>query len=214
MKDDIRLFYDLTAERTAAEWYDNQVLEPLIRRFVAYLPERPLILDLGCGPGHESMRLHRHGAEVVGIDFSPECIRIARERCPECRFELFDFRRLDERWGKFHGIFAAGSLIHIGYDELPDLLVRLASVTKPGGYLMALLLEGEGIIEEKSSLQIGDRVLNRIVYGYSRERFQKMARGAKFEFSADCSAGDLFPGENWRAYLFRHLHEPGENELN
>ncbi|EGW39307.1 class I SAM-dependent methyltransferase [Desulfosporosinus sp. OT] len=90
MENEIKLFYDLTAERTAEEWYKEDILKPTIRDFVSLLPERPRILDLGCGPGHESMRLASVGANVLGIDFSEECINIARKRCPQCQFDVLD----------------------------------------------------------------------------------------------------------------------------
>jgi len=45
-----------------------------IQEFVSLLPHNPRVLDLGCGPENESMRLHYAGADVLGIDFSKECI--------------------------------------------------------------------------------------------------------------------------------------------
>ena len=101
MEDNTKRFYDLTAEQTADEWYENDILMPTILDFLSLLPERPKILDLGCGPGYESMRLASVGAEVIGVDFSPECIRVAKERCPQCRFVLVDFRHLDRSFGEF-----------------------------------------------------------------------------------------------------------------
>jgi SAM-dependent methyltransferase len=38
------------------------------------------VLDAGCGPGVYAEWLARNGAEVVGVDFSPEMVRLARER--------------------------------------------------------------------------------------------------------------------------------------
>jgi ubiquinone/menaquinone biosynthesis C-methylase UbiE len=99
-----KLFYDLTAENTADEWYPNTVLMPTIEEFVSFLPEKPRVLDLGCGPGYESMRLASVGAEVVGVDFSSESIRIARDRCPECQFVESDFRQFDNSLGLFDGV--------------------------------------------------------------------------------------------------------------
>lgn len=77
MENEIKLFYDLTAKKTADEWYKEEILMPTIQDFMKLLPKNPRVLDLGCGPGHESMRLNRAGAKVVGIDFSEECIAIA-----------------------------------------------------------------------------------------------------------------------------------------
>lgn len=93
--DDTKLFYDLTAKETADQWYGIDLLKPSIDDFVSLVPPNPRVLDLGCGPGHETMRLASTGAKVVGIDYSEKCIQIARERCPQCRFEVMDFRFLD-----------------------------------------------------------------------------------------------------------------------
>ena len=81
---ELAAYYEAAARRVAEEWYPNDILLPTIRDFFSLLRPRPRILDLGCGPGHESLRMASLGAEVVGIDFSPANIRIARERCPQC----------------------------------------------------------------------------------------------------------------------------------
>jgi trans-aconitate methyltransferase len=86
MTDEIKAYYDTAAPSIADEWYGNPVLLPTLEDYLAALPPSPRILDLGCGPGYESMRLQALGAEVVGVDYSPENIRIARERCPQCQF--------------------------------------------------------------------------------------------------------------------------------
>src|SRR5438132_6907923 len=38
------------------------------------------VLDAGCGPGVYSEWLVDHGAEVVGIDFSPTMVKLANRR--------------------------------------------------------------------------------------------------------------------------------------
>jgi len=70
LENEIKIFYDLTAERTADEWYKEEILKPTILDFVSLLSDHPRILDLGCGTGHESMRLASTGADVLGIGFS------------------------------------------------------------------------------------------------------------------------------------------------
>jgi 2-polyprenyl-3-methyl-5-hydroxy-6-metoxy-1,4-benzoquinol methylase len=68
--DQIRKYYDLIAEETADNWYPNEILMPTIKDFLSNFKFKPRILDLGCGPGHESMRIHSLGVEVLGVDFN------------------------------------------------------------------------------------------------------------------------------------------------
>lgn len=133
MVNETKLFYDLTAQETADEWYHNQLLLPNIREFMAFLPERARVLDLGCGTGHESRRLATNGAKVYGVDYSDECIRIARERCPECQFAVMDFRHLNPDLGVFDGVFACASLIHIAPEELGNVVQGIAPFIKEKG---------------------------------------------------------------------------------
>ena len=134
MEEDIKTFYDLVAERTADEWYSNNLLLPSIREFLSLMPLKPRIMDLGCGPGYESMRLNQEGAEVLGIDFSDENIRIAKERCKSCRFEGMDFTTLDTRFGLFDGVFASASLIHISPVAIEDVLKRISGILNNKGF--------------------------------------------------------------------------------
>ena len=54
-------------------------------------------LDIGCGSGRYSIELARRGAEVVGLDFAPAMVELARELAEEagvaerCHFEQCDF---------------------------------------------------------------------------------------------------------------------------
>ncbi len=56
------------------------------------------VIDVGCGPGHYSITLASQGAEkVLGLDFAPGMLKIARERAQvagvaeRCEFALGDF---------------------------------------------------------------------------------------------------------------------------
>jgi trans-aconitate 2-methyltransferase len=48
------------------------------------------ILDLGCGTGQLTQKIAERGAEVVGLDASPEMIGQARQNFPSLRFVLQD----------------------------------------------------------------------------------------------------------------------------
>ncbi len=42
-----------------------------MEKFIAYLPCKPKIIDIGCGSGRDAKILSNMGAEVLGIDFAP-----------------------------------------------------------------------------------------------------------------------------------------------
>ena len=52
------------------------------------------ILDLGCGTGHLTEKIAEAGADVVGVDRSPEMVKQAHEQYPALRFEVMDAREL------------------------------------------------------------------------------------------------------------------------
>lgn len=198
MMKDIRSFYDATAEKTADEWYANNVLMPTIRDFISLLPKNPRVLDLGCGPGYESMRLASTGAEVVGMDISSENIRIARSRCPQCQFAEADFRQLDARFGTFDGVFASASLIHLTPAELPAVSERIAGVLTRTGRLLILVQDGETIRERE--LDINGYKWHWVIQLYSKDMLSRLLK--PFHFIRDGYLAPELIKQGWRCYLW------------
>lgn len=50
------------------------------------------VLDVGCGNGSFTAQLAEHGHDVVGVDPSPDGIRIAQAAYPHLRFEILEAR--------------------------------------------------------------------------------------------------------------------------
>ncbi|MDD3344869.1 MAG: class I SAM-dependent methyltransferase [Candidatus Omnitrophica bacterium] len=205
MKDNTKLFYDLTAGKTAGEWYGNNILLPTIKELISLLPENPRVLDLGCGPGHETKRLKAAGAEAIGIDYSSECIRIAKQRCPECEFEVMDFRSLDEGLGQFDGIFASGSLIHLNQHELPLVIGKLSHMLRNGGYFLMIVQDGEGVNQDWSNLEVEGNNLRRTVYCYSKSRLLPIVSETGLEFKKEGYLDKSLYEHNWRNYIFKRI---------
>ena len=53
------------------------------------------VLDAGCGTGYLTVKLAGEGARVVGVDFSPEMIELAKRRAPQLDFRVDSCCRLD-----------------------------------------------------------------------------------------------------------------------
>ena len=52
------------------------------------------VLDCATGTGDLAIRFSKAGADVVGIDFTPEMIELARAKAPSIRFEVADVTAL------------------------------------------------------------------------------------------------------------------------
>lgn len=96
------------------------------------------VLDLGCGAGHNLRALqHAGAASGLGIDFSGEQIRRARERLHDSRFELVNddvTKFAFEQRGPFD---LAISVFSIAFVPQPaGLLRRVADCLAPGGVLI------------------------------------------------------------------------------
>jgi SAM-dependent methyltransferase len=54
-----------------------------VERFMRLLPERAYVIDLGCGDGRQAERIAANNHQVLGVDYSFEAIRVARQTAPE-----------------------------------------------------------------------------------------------------------------------------------
>ncbi|HEY9696212.1 MAG TPA: class I SAM-dependent methyltransferase [Trichocoleus sp.] len=92
------------------------------------------ILDLGCGTGQLTTKIAETGAEVVGIDRSPEMIATAKQNYPELLFEVADARQLQFPQ-PFDAVFS-NAVLHWILE--PDAAIRsIYQALKPGGRLVA-----------------------------------------------------------------------------
>lgn len=199
----IKAYYDAAAEQWADKWYEEGLMLPLLKQFMGILPESPRILDAGCGAGYESKRLHGLGAEVVGVDFSEVSIKIARERTPECRFEVMDCRELDaDVLGAFDGIISIALLVHMQTPELPAVFAGFRRVIKPGGYLFIAFVEGDGYGDKQSLLEVDGVQYNRAFYRHPEERMDAMAAQAGFvHYDEWYQEGE--PEGRWQFHVYR-----------
>ncbi len=87
------------------------------------------ILDAGCGTGMLAIEAARRGAEVVGIDVSPQLVAIGQERLPEDvrgRVRLVAGDMLAPELGRFDHIVSMDVLIHYEADQIAEAAARLA----------------------------------------------------------------------------------------
>jgi len=131
------------AEQLGSELAQKPLDRHLLNRFAEGVRDRGLTADLGCGPGHVARYLREQGAQVLGIDLSPEMIREARQRNPEIEFRVGDMRSLDLPDDALAGVLAFYSLIHLEEQEIGPALVEFHRVLAPGGLALFAFHIGE-----------------------------------------------------------------------
>ena len=90
------------------------------------------LLDAGCGTGALAFELAERGADVVGVDISPQLIEIARTRTPANVAGRLSFVAGDmtaARHGTFDYVVAMDSLIYYSADDIKTALTGLAKRT-------------------------------------------------------------------------------------
>lgn len=117
----------------------------------------PLVVDLGCGPGNSTELLAARfaGAEILGLDTSPDMIAAAQARLPGARFALADAAAFT--------LDRPAALIYANavLQWVPDhatVLPRLLSLLAPGGALAVQMpdnLDGPAHVAMRETALVG-----------------------------------------------------------
>ncbi len=109
---------------------------PWLDRFLALLPRRAHILDVGCGAGEPLARyLVESGHDVTGVDASPPLIEICRTRFPAHDWLVADMRHLS-LGRRFDGILAWDSFFHLCPDDQRRMFPVFRAHAAPRAALM------------------------------------------------------------------------------
>jgi 2-polyprenyl-3-methyl-5-hydroxy-6-metoxy-1,4-benzoquinol methylase len=199
---DAKDYYDKKAPELAETWYSNETLIPILREFLDLTKTRnPRILDLGCGPGYESMRLKSLGAQVTGVDFSEESIKIAKEKNPCIHFVTENILDNYSYLGQFDGAVCISIFVHIPNDLLEKCFANLSKALKKGAPVFILVKEGEGRNEKASFTEIDNEKYDIGFYNHTLDELKKYSK-ENFEF---IKKSMYMRDENdlWRYYFFR-----------
>lgn len=128
--------------KTTIEYYNNNAEQfadttkgvgfaNIQMRFLSKLPHGGGILDFGCGSGRDTRYFLNQGYRVVAIDGSERLCKLASEytgiSVKNMLFqELADVEIYD-------GVWACSSILHLPYDDLKEVMKKIATALKEQG---------------------------------------------------------------------------------
>jgi len=100
------------------------------------------VIDLGSGPGNESLYFKQAGLKPVAIDIAPGMV----EQCKKQGLEAYvmDFYHLDFPDESFAGAWMSFALLHVPKVEAEIVIKEAHRILTKGGVFYLSLFEGEG----------------------------------------------------------------------
>jgi demethylmenaquinone methyltransferase/2-methoxy-6-polyprenyl-1,4-benzoquinol methylase len=94
------------------------------------------VLDCATGTGDLAIRFQEAGAEVVGIDFTPQMIEMAKAKAPSIRFDVADVMSLPYSNDSFDIASIAFGIRNV--TDPRKAIVEMARVVRSGGKVIVL----------------------------------------------------------------------------
>jgi SAM-dependent methyltransferase len=140
--DSLRVTYDRDAEerdRTAAASWKVEERGKFLQMLRA--ESKTTLLEIGAGPGRDSLYFQNNGLHVVCTDLSPEMVK----RCKEKGLTAYvmDFLNLNFPAASFDAVYALNCLLHVPKADLPTVLAKIRNLLKPNGLFYLGVYGGE-----------------------------------------------------------------------
>ena len=131
---DLATYYDqesVSGRRTGHAPYRSDLLQGFVRRVDAEGGRE--VVDIGAGPGLDTVGLRDAGLAVVGVDLSIENAgRMRAAGVPAIAASLYDLPFGDNR---FDVLWTMSTFVHVPHTRSVEALTELLRVVRPGGLL-------------------------------------------------------------------------------
>ncbi len=170
--------------------------------FLAKLPDRADILDLGCGGGRDSRAMIAAGHRVEATDGCAAMAAQAEKRIGQpVRVMRFDELDADEA---YDGIWAHASLLHVPRQALAETIAKIWRALRPGGWHFANFKAGEAEGRDKAG-----RYFNYLSADLTVALYQRAGPWQALEMSEGMGRGYYNDPTRWIGIL---AQKPGETE--
>lgn len=136
----------INAYNQLAQAYDDETTDfwnrfpgEFVDEFVHRISGR--VLNVGSGPGRDSVLLRDRGIDVTCLDASEAMIAMTESQ--DFMSILGDFESMPFADGEFGGVWAYTSLLHVPKLEIARSIKEISRVLKSGGVFALGMIEGE-----------------------------------------------------------------------
>ena len=206
----VRENYDRIADEYARRIFRELEGKPLDRewliRFAGAVKEHGTVCDVGCGPGHVARFLHEAGADVFGLDLSPQMIAEAQRLSSDIEFRIGNMLALDIPDDSLAGITAFYAIVNIPVESLPIVFGEFFRVLQPRGMLLLAFHIGEEVLRPQ---ELWGRPVAMEFYHLQPGMIRTMLVDAGFEIT-EVVTRDPYPEvefQSRRAYIFARKPE-------
>lgn len=125
--------------------------DPKIKDFIkAYAKPHQHAIDLGCGTGRLTYRIHENNMAVKGIDLDESMILVARKNYPYLDFEVGDMTEVIKSNQQYALITCFGNTLpHLSRKSLQAFFIDVEKSLTPGGVMLIQMLNYDLILQEK-----------------------------------------------------------------
>jgi len=136
----LKQYYNEHAHEFIANTLDVD-LEPIYKKFEAYLGIGDKILDVGFGSGRDSLHFYKRGYDVVSIDYAEEIVRRGKNFLNN-EVLLANYKEAEYE-AEFDAIWASAVFLHFTNEEILNALNASYRALVSSGYVYLSFKYGE-----------------------------------------------------------------------
>lgn len=131
---DTKKFWDKQAAKFSSS--GNKESKELIDKSMEYLNKDKRVLDFACGTGQSTKLLSKYTKEVIGLDYSEEMIRFAKEDSRENTTFLVGTLNHNTLEKSSFDVITAFNVLHL-LEDIDDQVKLIYDLLKPGGVFIS-----------------------------------------------------------------------------
>ncbi len=101
--------------------------------------------------------ISKKGIECVGVDISPNMVKLAKRYCKSAKIEVADLRNLNFPNNFFSGIFCESALSHVKKSELQHTILGFSRTLRRHGIALLTFRQNDGHVYYTEDLVGGKR---------------------------------------------------------